>query len=109
MPRSIRKILLLTLLLVVLLYLASYTILSIQGGYADRMFISGKLRYTIGLSVPDEYRWQPLGVDRTQHSLPRTIYAPLIALDDMLWHKPISVEQLLSEHFGDYLEKEKSP
>lgn len=85
-PVAVAKV----LALVCSVYLASYLGLSSLGSYSDTLSISGKLTYDNGLGIPDQVLWEPLGVDR-QSGVLKKLYAPLLFLDDAIWHPPMSI------------------
>ncbi len=91
---------LLVLIVLPLLYAASYLPFSALGGY--RFDQSGRLRYPTGLSISDLEMWHPLwawyqpgfvdvrGATVTRGNLPGLIYAPLIRLDRR-WRHPTRI------------------
>lgn len=83
-----------------LLYIASYVVLSAMGSY--RWSQSGRLRYSFGLSVTDIEIWSPRGMtwepfrniygaDTTRGDLLGYLYSPLIALDRAWLHPTIKI------------------
>jgi hypothetical protein len=68
------------LLAMVLLYVSSYVALSLCGRYEPLIF---------GADGPKWYGWIPAGFGGPAelHTIPCTIYFPLLVLDRKLWHR----------------------
>ncbi len=75
------------------LYLLSYFILTLLGGYSEFLSRSGAIRYGFGMNAADIREWQPRGVIKYSGrcNFPGAMYAPLVDIDRRFWHKPMQI------------------
>ena len=84
-----------TISIAVLVYLASYVVLSFLGDYSKTLHITHH-RYTFGVGIPTTQIWEPLFVKNTRCELnfPGWLFAPCVHLDRMWWHKGIDITEI---------------
>jgi len=73
----------------VLLYSLPYIPLSLAGHYSDRAVASGRNKYSFGLSIPDEFVWEPLAVKALPNDMNilGAIYYVPVQVDRRIWHR----------------------
>jgi hypothetical protein len=88
-------------ILTIIIYLCSYTILSICGEYQITM--SGENRYLVGLAMMDMYKWTPYGVVCEIYRGPNgskgirglnflgALYSPVVWFDRKYIHKSVYI------------------
>ena len=91
-----------TLILLVGLYLVTYALDSMSGGYWPKPVSGGKYTYSSGLSASTAILWQPYYGYNSPYevTLLGRLYSPLINLDRKWWHKNKDLAEDEHEIFG---------
>ena len=86
------------ILVSVFVYLAAYGVLSVLGGYSERLYVT-RHRYRFGLGIPTSQLWEPLFVKNTpwEMNVPGWIFAPCVHVDRLWWHREIDVMEFFRD------------
>ena len=88
---------------VVLCYVLPYCLLSVRGQYSERLYVSGELRYSYGLGIPDISIWNAHLVISNPYEKNALgwLFAPLVCIDRLWWHSNINVTDEIRRSIGD--------
>ena len=87
-PGKTKRIMGRTCYAIIVLYVAVYIILSVNGHYSTDLYITGRLRDVYGMGIPDAHIWEPKFTKLTPngYNLVGGCYCFALWADRKFWH-----------------------